>query len=368
MPWHVDFIINHPWAWKLAAGGHLATQFLPILAIFSLNRPYVRLFEGMVFAAGVFFLKAVMGFWNPPWIILAGFFVDWEFFLRKLGLLLKQPAAAASTRGLSRWFVMAFSAWFVLTNLVIIATRFDDTGLNRFYPFSSMNFYSNVAATKPYGQHMHYSFTYAELIFNYRDGTRHKWSCYPSIASSYVMAYGNGDLDPKLAQQVDAMKAVLGTIAAANGDIADCTGVVRPKEAESIDLYSSVLQIPAYPKPARFDLGHRALVSRFEVDSGRILAASAQLVYKPPNLSRLEINVASEGLDVARYAILLANDPWKNEDIGPLIPVPGEWNGSTLAVDADFLGKLASSQYPVVVRVVERSGRAYDFFGGMLYK
>ena len=73
------------------------------------------------------------------------------------------------------------------------------------------------------------------------------------------------------------------------------------------------------------------------------------------------MDVGSEGLDQPRYEILLANDPWKNYRIGPLIPVPGTWKGDTFEVDAAFTAALPAGWCPVVVRTTEASGRNYDF-------
>ena len=42
-----------------------------------------------------------------------------------------------------------------------------------------MNFYSNVAAGRPYSEHKHYPFPYGELIISYGDGTTRKYHCYP---------------------------------------------------------------------------------------------------------------------------------------------------------------------------------------------
>ena len=87
LPWLVDLIANYPILWKAAAAGHLITQAMPILAVLSLNKPWIRLFEGAVYAFGVAMLIAVMGSWgNLPWLWLVPLFIDWEYFGRKIGL------------------------------------------------------------------------------------------------------------------------------------------------------------------------------------------------------------------------------------------------------------------------------------------
>jgi hypothetical protein len=230
-----------------------------------------------------------------------------------------------------------------------------------------MGFYSNVAASKPYNVHKHYPFTYGELILDYPDGATRKWSCYSAISSSYLMTYASsGDPAERVAQQVGAMKAALGTIADYHVDrISDCVGTIDVKAYTAIDLYSSILHIPAYPAPARFEVGHRTLVGRFEKDRDRIVAASGRLKWED---GALKIDVASSGLDVDRYEILLSNDPWAHADTGPLLTPQGQWTGTVFTMDADSYKNLPTGWYPIVVRAIENDGRAYDFFAGILYR
>ena len=46
----------------------------------------------------------------------------------------------------------------------------------------------------------------------------------------------------------------------------------------------------------------------------------------------------------------------------------GRWNGDTFEITNDFYKRLPIGWYPIVVRVIEVSGRSYDFFGGTLYR
>src|SRR4029077_2454141 len=102
--------------------------------------------------------KLIMGLWNPQWIILAVFFVDWDYFLQKFRVIRLHPDQIAGPETLLRakGGVVALASSFVLANLVVIIFRLDDNGWNRAYPFSSMTFYSNVAASRPYSKHSHY--------------------------------------------------------------------------------------------------------------------------------------------------------------------------------------------------------------------
>lgn len=368
LPAHVLLIVSNPFIWKFAAFGHLATQALPIFATFSLTRPYLRLFEGFVYAGGAVLLHYMMGMWNPEWLILSVFFVDWEYFLRKAGFKLEQGVERPIPDGSwTRGFTLAYALGFVALNLVIIFTRYDDFG-NRLYPFSSMPFYSNVAALRPYKEHRHYPFTYGELILHYTDRTNMKWNCAPKDAANYVVTFDSArDPAAKVTQQLGSVKSTLAVIERLAGSpITDCDGKrkLASVDLEAIDYYSSILDIAPYPEPIGLKVGHRALVARYEKDRNRIIAAAGQITWENGGV---HIDVASSGLDIERYEILLANDPWQNYN-PDLIRLTGIWNGSAFEVASEVYSTLTKGWYPLVVRAHEKDGHTYDFFGGVLYK
>ncbi len=365
LPFQVELLVNNPWLWKTAALGHLATQALPIFALLSLNKPYVRLVEGLIFVSGVALLKAVMGFWNPEWMILGVFFVDWEYFLRKAGL--RFPSTEPARKVAHPAPIMAYAFAFMAANLIIIGIRYDDRGSSRLFPFSSMNFYSNVSAGHPYGEHKHYPFPYGELIITYGDGTTRKYHCYSAIAKRFNTVFSNSiDSDTKLPIQLGEITAAHNVLAAAKGHpISDCYGMVQTDNIVAIDHYASILDIPPYPEKVRFEVGHRALIGRYERDGERFMAASGSVRGLGTTVA---IDVRSQSLDVDRYEILLANDPWKNYKIGPYLKPGGTWKDESFEMDPAFYQGLRPGWYPVVVRVTEKSGRSYDFFGGVVYR
>lgn len=365
LPWNVGLIASSPFIWKLSALGHMVTQFLPILALLSLNRPWLRLAEGTVFAAGIVLLKFIMGMWNRSWAILTAFFVDWEFFIKKAGLALPHSGQRMVRYRRPTNVVIWFSILFMASNLVVILTRFDDTGKNRFYPLSSMGFYSSVLAQKPFGEHKHFPFIYGEAIFNLPNGERDKWPCAPGIASSYVATYESAnDALERVQRQASTLRAIVAS-SKREGDInAECSGVVRATEASSVDLYSSILNIPPYPEKPIFEVGHRALVARYERDADRYIAASAQVKWTGSSAS---FTVASRGLVNPGFQILLVGDPWKNRR--PVtFATQGTWQGDTFVMDPAAYKALDPGSYPIVVRAIEPSGGTYDFFGGIIYR
>jgi hypothetical protein len=364
LPWQVDLLVNTPWLWKLAAFGHLAMQLLPMLAMFSLNRPFVRLAEGFIFILGVALLKMVMGFWNPEWMILAVFFVDWEYFLKKAGAPLASMEPARPVQ--HPWPIMANALAFMALNLIIIAVRYDDRGSSRLYPFSSMNFYSNVAASKPYTEHKFYPFVYGQLELEYAGHAPRQWHCFAGINALYLSAFVNAPAQTKLPRQVGAIQSVVNAVTSYQGEEgSDCEGTVNTADYRAIDLYASILDIPPHPERVRFEIGFRALVGRYERDRDRVIAAAGGVRAIG---STVFVDVQSQGLDVARYDILLANDPWRNDPTGPLIEPEGAWKSQTFEFSSAFYRSMAAGVYPVVVRVTEKSGAAYDFYGGHLYR
>lgn len=361
LPAHVELLVNTPWLWKLAALGHIATQFLPILAMFSLARPWWRLAEGGVFVAGVVLLKAMMGFWNPHWMILAVFFVDWDYFLGKLGV----RAAGGRAPTAAKPAIAALCLTFIAANLAVIVTRLDDRGRNRAYPFSAMTFYSNVADRRPFGPHKHYAFNFGELVMVYPGGEQRNWFCYPNVGALYLPAFGNGAATEKVAQQAGAIQGVANAINAMEAAPADCAGTVDVTSYQAAELYASILNIPPYPEKVRFDVGYRALVGRYDRERGKVIAAAGGLRGLGNTVA---IDVASEGLDVARYEILLANDPWQNRHIGEPLRPQGRFDGTSFAMDPAYYQSLRAGWYPIIVRVHETTGHSYDFFGGILYR
>jgi hypothetical protein len=365
LPSHVEMIVNNPLVWKTAAFAHLATQALPMLAMLSLGRPWLRLMEGAIFVAGVFLLKAIMGFWNPLWILLAAFFVDWEYFLQKSGISASSMAIRAP-RVRSANFAISYSAIFMAINFFVIFTRLDDSGYNRAYHFSAMTFYSDVAARRPYSEHHHYPFNYGEVIVTYSDGQQRKWYCFRSINSLYLSGFVNGEIAIKLAQQAGSIRAVAQIVQPLLGQkVADCERQIDLSDVETIDLYASVLHIPAFPARVRFDVAHRGLVGRYTVRTGQISIGAAEVVGLG---NAVGVRMAAQGFESAQLQLLLANDPWKNAHPGPLLQPKGVWEGSLFRIDPDHWRALPAGWYPIVVRVREPNGRETDFWGGVVYR
>ena len=375
LPWNVDWIVNNPLIWKLGAAAHLGTQALPMLAIFSMQKPWIRLLEGSVFAAGIPLLLFAMGMWNPEWLLLTVFFVDWDhFFGKRFGYngysnttqRIPLPAFFSTT---------TFAIAFIVINILVIVARYDDRGSSRLFPFSSMNFYSNVAALRPYSTHQHYPFVYGELLLNYNNGTSAKWFCTPGINSLYLSAFSNFDVSDKLKQQYGAIKSVVNNVEKFKNTDEDgdyylpdhCNSrKLKANGIVSIDLYSSVLQIPSYPtKIETFEVGTRALVGHYDVASETYLIASGFHV-RDADAQTIIMHVKQRGFVDPVIKLYLSNEPWQNDDPGPLIPIQGEWIDDIYHFNSEWLDTIGHGWFPIIIRLNDPNSREYDFFGGVL--
>lgn len=311
-PWIVEIVTSHPLLWKTAAAAHIAMQALPILAILSMRHPWVRLGEGIVYIAGVFLLIAVMGGrGNLEWIWLSAFFIDFEFFAAKLGLSARYSGRPG--RATPRAPVALYGGIFGLLILVFILARLDDRTY-RAYPLSSMIFYAQVDARRPYHKHLDYPFPYGQVLLHDRSGSAVQWYCAPDVNSSHLVAYAN--TTPVLTKIPRAKGAVDAIARAALVSSFNCDGsTIKTDNLAAVDLFSAVFRIPAYPERAKFDVNFRALVARREFAPDRTLAATVTILTPSGALE-----VGSTGLDVDRYELLLAADPWaqREPDLQPL--------------------------------------------------
>jgi hypothetical protein len=263
---------------------------------------------------------------------------------------------------------VAWASSFAIATLAIILFRLDDFG-NRAYPFSAMTFYSAVEARPPYNVHKPYPFMYGELLLRYKDGSTRKWFCFPSINSLYLSAITNNPVSDKLKAQTGAIEAARKTVSnRGGGNVSDCNGTTLAISGTvKVELYASVLQLPPYPTPITgFELGFRGLVGEYDIATEATSVGAGAVAHKGNDPT---ITIASSGINVASKEVLLAADPWNNYPVPPLIEADGRWiHDDTFVMDAKAYLDLSKGIYPVVARLVDTSGKAHDFFGGILYR
>lgn len=157
IPNHLQYIVDNEWAWKALALSNLFAQGASILGIFWFHRPWHRLVLGLLFVIETLGLGIVMDLWNFKWLLIFVFYVDWDFFLKRLSPLLAQiqskrlltPSKKLRTR-------------YITITTIVLAFQFVvafDTGRNaerslKPYPFTSFPMFRNVNCKKPYDQHL----------------------------------------------------------------------------------------------------------------------------------------------------------------------------------------------------------------------
>ncbi len=152
------WLISNPWLWKTAGTLQLFAQATTVLAVFLVMRPILRaLTGGVFFLIEIFALAKVFKFWHPFWVPLCLLSVDFEYFwgaLKGRGkAVLAARAAATGIAGIpgkTLALVGLFGVGLFSYYSANIAFRLGEKHLN--YPFSSMAFYSETRARKPYAK------------------------------------------------------------------------------------------------------------------------------------------------------------------------------------------------------------------------
>lgn len=188
------WLANNAWAWKAAGMMQLFAQATTVLAVFFVARPVFRLiFGGLFFLGEIIGLSQLFHFWHPFWIPLCLLSVDWEYFYGRMkGTIPAPPTMAAKLAPilsalrralLAAWrqlaraakaiaqrltsphlssaplsvstrtstFVIAFGCLFFGYYIATLGFRWGEKHMN--YPFSTMGFYSETRANRPFRKH-----------------------------------------------------------------------------------------------------------------------------------------------------------------------------------------------------------------------
>jgi predicted DCC family thiol-disulfide oxidoreductase YuxK len=145
-PEYVKLFQTNPVLHFLAAYGHLLMQAFPILVLLSADKPFSRLFEGVVFMFGVFLLFAFMGHLWPWywWMLIATVFIDWDWFLTRT-VVEEGDATILSGR---TWYGV-LPAYCLLYFGMFVSQIIPDK-LEAFPFFDKLNFYSVPFDVYPY--------------------------------------------------------------------------------------------------------------------------------------------------------------------------------------------------------------------------
>jgi hypothetical protein len=154
IPWYIELIASVPLFWMAMAAVHLVMQALPIAVVYGVNRPWLRLAEGLNFALGAIGLRIFMSVSNPWWLLLTALFIDWDHYLyrfRKLTVAAGNYVAPL----VGRRAIGAYLAIFFGVYITAFATQKSNGW--RLYPFDQLNMYAAVYASEPIRGHMPYA-------------------------------------------------------------------------------------------------------------------------------------------------------------------------------------------------------------------
>jgi hypothetical protein len=382
IPWYIEAIWSHQWLWIAMMLGHVLTQALPLLAAAVPHRPYARLLEGLVFVAGVIGLRVFMTVWNPWWILLAVFFVDWDHWLSRFhGRAAVPPIGSPTTARLTRPATLpfAFSAVFLGYYGFVFLTQRGYQELN--YPFCSMDMYSGIYAQRPYDQHLPYPFTYGDVTL-----ATAACPAETGLRWTNITGFGEGELlkhFTQISRKATITEPILyrcqgGRTTVANlpdnylvhgmvprplDDYRKALEALRfflaplPSGAE-LELWGRVMMSAAYPaSPRPYDV-HRALRGILRVD-GTFAAAAASLERDSVRRKYL-LTPEQRGLDGAAVSFLYRENVRGLTEAAPLRPLPGMWVDGRFEVDFDVVPK----PFSVVVSTTDpATGRELQFYG-----
>jgi hypothetical protein len=385
VPRHIDLLMNNRWLWTVAAAGHVVTQFYPILSIFHKDRPLFRLTEGVVYVAGVYLLYFVMTVWNPVWLPLAVFFIDWDWLV---GVISRSPeklrpfagvgaaATAHDTGGRGklavRSYLCAFFGFYVLTFTLQLGHW------HLLYPFSSLDFYSDVKAKRPYGKHLPFDFYRGQILVrldkcdvtaadweaagmtpistreaSVRQHCRNGWYRYPNITSTYPEFYRASSLD-----------AMTGSLQATKEYLSKDPGYFVPGIRE-IAIEKAIWVYPAYPLPVQPVPVHFGLRANLDLETGKVRYVDSRY-YRDPETRELRIDVEVSGFEDPVIDILYRSDVRNVSVTPPSKRLEGKWTTPTRFV-IDEPAKFLTEGYAFALFYIrdraDPSGRVYEFWG-----
>jgi hypothetical protein len=146
-----SWLLVRSWRYEACALANLVSQLVPMVAVFAIDRPRVRLACGLVWIGELVGLGVVMAYWNLHWLPLAAAFVDWD-------RLFRVPVRDAPVRrriGPSR-FAAAFLAIYA-PQALLYDQRFD------LYPLSKFPMFAEIRAKRPFSRHQSYQLVGARV-------------------------------------------------------------------------------------------------------------------------------------------------------------------------------------------------------------
>lgn len=236
----VDWIIDDVWRFRTAAVLNLISQAMPLAAVIWVTRPWIRALGGLFFVVEVCALSLVVGLWNPHWLPLLAVFIDWDRLLR----VAPPPARVIAPPSRSkRWFVLAFVIYDAFTAFIPAV----DQTLNTF-PFSGFPMFATIRASSPYLGHAPYRIAadHFEADRPIPDNVQ-RWLDHANRNVEQIT-------DPERLHK--KMASILANVQQRYPDA----------HIESLTLWLTIFEAPAYPAPAHLEPHPIAVMARISAD------------------------------------------------------------------------------------------------------
>jgi len=295
IPYHLQWIVDNEWAWKGLALGNLFVQGVAIFGIFWFHKPWHRLVLGLLFIIETIGLGVVMDLWNFKWLLIFVFYVDWDFYLKRLSPRLRemQGKSYLTTSEKLKTRYIAIMA-IVLAFQVVVAF---DTGHKvertlKPYPFSSFPMFKNVNAKKPYSQHLPLYFRGNQFDFlgaDIKDEQLHQLQSGAVHASRYY--YRREIYDTTLIK-----KTVLGQFKLFKRRVTN-------KEDIRVRWNRDLLVCPPYPNPVGLVTVQRGLIAKVNAKGS---VQSVKLLPRGENEDNFYLEIRAVGYDSLSIKKLVA--------------------------------------------------------------
>jgi hypothetical protein len=401
IPWYIQALLDHQLLWQLAAFVHLTSQALPLFAAFLIHRPFARLTEGIIYAAGVYGLYRIMNVWDPQWFWLVAVFVDWEWVLanarsalyagfprlashldsagRRGGVLLlpssfvpgahggtpppspTTPASATARR--LRIAILGYVGAFLGYYVLVFGFQLGAAHLN--YPFSSFSFYAVNYAYPPYHAHRHYTFWVGGIRFrgvDCQDLERFKDARGPV----FICDKGTAEFDRRVGQlstifeyyRLETPAAISGALRSIRSYVdAHYPGAIPP--SATTELLSRLWQYPPYPKPVTPHVTLEGLRGAMLGD-GRTVSATATRQVRSEGVT---LTLSLDGFIHPELELASTHNSWYDYGNKPPRSLPGRWTS-----DRTFEIDMKALQRPAFVSIIVREGgTTRAFWGPIVY-
>lgn len=295
IPYHLQWIVDYEWAWKGVAFGNLLVQGVAIFGIFCFHRPWLRLILGLLFMLETLGLGVVMGLWMTKWFLIFVFYVDWDFFLKRLSpwlVRIQSKSFIRTTKKLKTRYVSI--AAIVLAFQVVVA--FDVTykveQTLKMYPFSGFSMFRSVNCKEPYDHHLPLYFRGNQFDFS---GAVLTAEVLEKLQSDGVHAtryyYRREIYDTTLIKKI------------ISGQLKQFKKHVSNKKELSVRWNRDLLVCPPYPNPAELVSAQRGLIAKVDAKGN---VRMVKLLPRGENAADFYLEIRSVGYDSLSIKNLVA--------------------------------------------------------------